>query len=209
MLERGRPGAARTRCSFSVTTKMSSDAAASSSAANDADLPTVQDLNLTADARAGTDLVAAAQAFVPDDDEGGDVDDGDAYNGDLPDFSDDEQKAAPSTSIATRAPKPKGPPGRKKIPVSLKKKVASAVKPTAKPTPKDANVQEVQTAPGGVKLSDTQLDAAIAQLVEANPDVAGKWTREQLQSMIHEAGISKKFLQGKEGLGGKNQKDMA
>jgi hypothetical protein len=182
----------------------------------------VQDLNLTADARVGSEEgeeSTAQQQFLQDDDDDDDEPQQE-YNGELPDFSDNEQEDDRLSSPAigsTRLPmKPKGPPGRKRAPLSLlkKKKPVTPASPATLSTKSaftstDKRVQQVSSAPGGVKLTDTQLDAAIAQLVDEHPDMAGKFTRQQVQEMIHQAGISKKFLQGKEGLGGKNQKDMA
>lgn len=191
---------------------MSADASTSASGSSN-QLPQVQDLNLTADAQIGSEQSMTAQEFLQISD--GDDDDVQEYDGDLPDFS-DEETASNTVSVSAvpnrLPPKPKGPPGRKRAPLSsLKKKMTPSGPSTATATSssKDKRVQQVSAAPGGVKLTDSQLDAAIAQLVDEHPDMAGQFTRDQVQAMIHQAGISKRFLQGKEGLGGKNQKDMA
>lgn len=142
------------------------------------------------------------------------------YDGNLPDFSDSEEAtppaATPTTPAVTARPpatKPKGPPGRKKAPSagsSLKKKLTSAIpgKDKKKATTKE-NGQVVPTAPGGVKLTNEQLDAVMAQLVSQQPELEGKLTRQDVQEFIHTTGINKKVLQGKQGLMGKNEKDMA
>lgn len=141
------------------------------------------------------------------------------YDGNLPDFSDSEEATptdTPTTPAATARPpstKPKGPPGRKKAPSagsSLKKKLTSAI-PGKDKKKKAASEdgQVVPAAPGGVKLTNEQLDAVMAQLVSQQPELEGKLTRQDVQEFIHTTGINKKVLQGKQGLMGKNEKDMA
>ncbi|ORY78456.1 Myristoyl-CoA:protein N-myristoyltransferase, N-terminal domain-domain-containing protein [Leucosporidium creatinivorum] len=145
------------------------------------------------------------------------------YDGNLPDFSDSEEAtppaATPTTPASTSRPpstKPKGPPGRKKAPgagSSLKKKLTSAI--PGKDKKKAAASEDGQVvpanpaAPGGVKLTNEQLDAVMAQLVSQQPELEGKLTRQDVQEFIHTTGINKKVLQGKQGLMGKNEKDMA
>lgn len=159
----------------------------------------------------GDDTVLTAEDLVSDDEPVGKE-----YDGDLPDFSDNEEPATPVPSTSTRLPppKPKGPLGRKKAPAasSLKKKLASSVPGTKENKAKKAvaaEEQQVAAVPGGVKLTDEQLDAVMAQLEETQPELKGKLTREDVQQFIHTTGINKKVLQGKQGLMGKNAKDMA
>lgn len=145
-------------------------------------------------------------AFDEDQDDGPD----EGYTGELPDFSGDEQDepAAPATTSKLPPPKPKGPLGRKKVPAgaSLKKKLTSVVKPK----PAAAPAAEPSTAVSkGIKLTGVQLDAVMAQLAAEQPDLEGKLTREDVQRLIDETGIDKKFLKGEKGLMGSGRKDIA
>lgn len=143
-----------------------------------------------------------------------DADEGAYDDGDLPDFSDDESRSTPASSSSTARlppPRPKGPPGRKKVPgaAAIKKKIQSVVpQKDAKDKQKAQAAPSDVPAPGGIKLSDSQIDALMQHLVSESPEMRGKLTREDVQNFVNVAGINKAFLQGKQGLMGKGAKDM-
>ncbi|KAM0792167.1 hypothetical protein ACM66B_004864 [Microbotryomycetes sp. NB124-2] len=179
-------------------------------------VPDVSQLNVTDhgdDAAASSGLAGATVA------DGG-------YDGDLPEFSDDEEQLDASNKQAStsRLPpaRPKGLAGRKKVPggaaaASLKRKVQSVV-----PAHKDKNKQKIaveedgsgssapstSTATKGIKLTDGQLEALVQQLVKENPELEGKITKQDAQNFVDAVGINKDFLQGRGGLNGKGAKDM-
>lgn len=152
------------------------------------------------------------------------------YNGDLPEFSDSEDTPPPATSSKVPVARPKsGPPGKgKKVPLAaLKKKLAggaAAVSASVASSSSSSSSKDKQKAKAveddngavaateqklkGMKLSDSQLDAVIAQLVKNQPHLEGKVSRADAQAFINSTGMNKKVLEGKEGLFGKTVSDM-
>jgi hypothetical protein len=143
-------------------------------------------------------------------------DDDVAYaEGDLPEFSDDESLpglASTSTS-APRLPlsKPKGGL-RKKLPLGqLKKKVGAIVTPSARKEKAKAVEQDGDDRvgqAGGLKMTEEMLDRVMAQLVVEQGPQAANFDRSHVRQLVSEAGISKKVLEGKEGINGKGTKDL-
>ncbi|KAK4053683.1 glycylpeptide N-tetradecanoyltransferase [Microbotryomycetes sp. JL201] len=148
------------------------------------------------------------------------------YDGNLPEFSDDEGGQQDNHNLVSTSrlppPRPKGPAGRKKVPggaaaASLKRKMASVV-PSNKDKTKQKSAAEEEgnaeasastsTATQGLKLSDAQLEALVQQLVKESPELEGKVTKQDAQNFVNAVGINKDFLQGRGGLNGKGAKDM-
>lgn len=151
----------------------------------------------------------------------GDLDSTGQYDGQLPEFS-DEESSKPSNPSSSRLPPPraKGVPGRKKVPppsatgnlAKLKKKLTPAsnkLEVAKKDKQKEKEVVGGEAGVASALASDDAIDKVLAQIALERPEVGGSIQRVDVDTLMKSMGINQDYLQGKTGLMGKGTKDMA
>ncbi|GAA5888023.1 hypothetical protein JCM16303_000183 [Sporobolomyces ruberrimus] len=158
------------------------------------------------------------------------VEPADGYrDGDLPEFSDDEQEDDKGKAKEGATPKlvpgkgMKGPAGRKKIPPSALKQRITGATSSAKKSPAPSTETPAPSASASssstkttkstkgkgraLKMTDEQLDMVISRFTAEKPELQGKVSREDMLQMIELLQIDEDTLKGKKGLMGKGTKD--